>query len=277
MCPSLSRVSSTAARGKRPLPRSTPDSTGLRSFSFAGVRILDVGQVEALRLLRSWAAKERSSVAVHLCNAYTLVLASRQPRFAETLNRHSANFPDGVPVTWFSKLSSGTRSRGVVRGPSLMRAAFSEPEFRHFFLGGTPELLDALTQEARSINPSINIAGSFAPAFAPITGVEVLEWSARVQDAGANIVWVGLGTPKQDEVVAALAESVDCVLVAVGAAFDFLSGAKPEAPQWIRGSGFEWVHRLIAEPRRLWRRYLVGNELFVYYAARELLRRRAPV
>ncbi len=251
-----------------------PGIDGLQSCTFAGVRVLDVGQAAALSLLRQWATSE-VAVAVHLCNAYTLTLAARSTSYAAVLNEKSANLPDGVPVAWFSKMQTGRRSWGAVRGASLMRAAMHVGGLRHFFLGGSDGVLNRLHSMAVGENPDVIIAGMLAPPFGPLTTDQLREWSRVIRQSKANVVWVGLGTPKQDEVLSALVEDAGTVMVAVGAAFDFLSGAKREAPGWLQGSGFEWLYRLMAEPKRLWRRYLVGNEMFLYYAAKELVGRQA--
>lgn len=213
-------------------------------------------------------------MAVHLCNAHTLTLAARDPGYAGLLSHRSLNLPDGVPVTWFSRWQTGRIARGPVRGPSLMRSALSADGLRHYFLGGSEGVLQDLQSAARIERPDIDIAGALAPDFGPVTDEDLDRYAKSINDSGANVVWVGLGTPKQDEVIAALVDRVGAVLVGVGAAFDFLAGSKKEAPSVLHGSGLEWLHRMSTEPRRLWRRYLIGNGQFVWYAGRELLRSR---
>lgn len=240
---------------------------------FAGVEVLDVDPGQALGLLTTEAQSGRGR-AIHLCNAYTLNLAARTPGYAQVLSHRALNLPDGVPVSWFSRLQTGQRARGPVRGPSLMRDALAADGLRHFFLGGSDEVLESLTAAARAERADIAIVGSVAPAYGPVTEDDLDLFTKAILDTGANVVWVGLGTPKQDEVIAALVDRVPAVLVGVGAAFDFLSGAKKEAPRFLHGSGLEWLYRMASEPGRLWKRYLIGNSQFLWYAGRELRRSR---
>ncbi|WP_121192014.1 WecB/TagA/CpsF family glycosyltransferase [Motilibacter peucedani] len=127
---------------------------------------------------------------------------------------------------------------------------------------------------SRAPTPTPSSSACSPPPFRDPTEHDVEEYAARIAESGAHVVWVGLGTPRQDNLIAALTDQVSCVLVGVGAAFDFLSGAKPEAPAFLHGTGLEWVHRLLSEPRRLWRRYLVCNALFLAFAGREAVRQR---
>jgi N-acetylglucosaminyldiphosphoundecaprenol N-acetyl-beta-D-mannosaminyltransferase len=216
-----------------------------------------------------------SGTAVHLCNAYTLSLAARDHRYRDALNHRAENLADGVPVTWFARVQSRRPQRGPVRGPALMRALLAEPGMRHFFLGGSPEVLEDLRLGAKRTLADVAIVGELAPDFRPVDDGDLDRWACAIRESGADVVWVGLGTPKQDYVLAALADRVDAVVVGVGAAFDFLSGHKKEAPSYLHGSGLEWVHRLLTEPGRLWRRYLLGNSVFVWHGLRQLLRSRS--
>ena len=243
--------------------------TELPETTLAGVNIANVNVTQATTLLVE-AAVARRPLGVHLCNAYTLVLASQRPEYATALNYKALNLPDGVPLTWFSRLQGGGGGLGPVRGPSLMRHVLAVDELRHFMLGGTPESNERLLKSVRRHNPGVRVVGTLAPPFAAVTAAELDDWVSAIQACTPHVVWVGLGTPKQDEVIAALVDRVDAVLVGVGAAFDFLSGAKKEAPSALRGTGLEWMHRLSTEPRRLWRRYLIGNVSFAFLVAREL-------
>jgi N-acetylglucosaminyldiphosphoundecaprenol N-acetyl-beta-D-mannosaminyltransferase len=209
-----------------------------------------------------------AGVDVHLCNAYTLALADRDPGYHELLRRAMLNLPDGTPVVWANRLMH--RDTEVphqrVRGPGLFLDVFAIGEplgLRHYLLGSTPEVLEALQQNLLERFPQALIVGVESPPFRDLTDVEQAEQRARIEASGAEIVWVGLGTPKQDVECARLAHEMKLVFVAVGAAFDFAAGTKPEAAEWIQNSGLEWVHRLSHEPRRLWKRYLFGNARFV--------------
>jgi N-acetylglucosaminyldiphosphoundecaprenol N-acetyl-beta-D-mannosaminyltransferase len=145
----------------------------------------------------------------------------------------------------------------------------------HFFYGGTPETLDRLLVNLRRAYPGIEISGAFAPPFRPLTEAETDDVVDRINRSGAAVVWVGLGTPKQDHWMEEVRSRLHAnVLVGVGAAFDFLSGAKKRAPVWMQRSGLEWLHRLLSEPNRLWRRYVIGNPEFVIRFGRQWIKER---
>jgi N-acetylglucosaminyldiphosphoundecaprenol N-acetyl-beta-D-mannosaminyltransferase len=159
-----------------------------------------------------------------------------------------------------------------VYGPDLFLDVFARGQdvgLRHYLLGSTPEVLDALQRELRRRFPLARIAGACSPPFRPLSPGELHDQQQDILASGADIVWVGLGTPKQDVHAAELASSLPVVCAAVGAAFDFVAGHKPQAPGWMRRGGLEWTFRLGCEPRRLWRRYLFGNARFVWGVARQ--------
>jgi N-acetylglucosaminyldiphosphoundecaprenol N-acetyl-beta-D-mannosaminyltransferase len=131
-----------------------------------------------------------------------------------------------------------------------------------------------MTARLPQLAPGVTVVGAEAPPFRPLTTQEEQEMVARIKGAQADIVWVGLGTPKQDVFVSQLRDSIGVPLVAVGAAFDFVAGTKPMAPPWIQRHGLEWAFRLATEPRRLWKRYLLGNTVFVWGVMRDEIRLR---
>lgn len=254
----------------RPLPSAPAHWAQARPFRFNEVDLLDTDVDGAVRSLVE-AASAGTGQGLHLCNAYTLSLAGRDPAYRSSLSHKGAvNLPDGTPVSWYYRLAHGERALGPVRGPSLMTAALRQPGRRHFLLGGTTEVLRALMRVIAQDFPEAKIAGSLAPPFRDADARDIAAFADAIRDSGAEIVWVGLGTPRQDRVIAALTPEVHAVLVGVGAAFDFLSGHKREAPAVLHRTGLEWVYRLVSEPRRLWRRYLVGNSQFVMQAVRQL-------
>lgn len=214
---------------------------------------------------------------VHLSNAYTLALADRDPELRDILRSASLNLPDGQPVVWANRLLypsaalPGTR----VYGPDLLTDVFAltqHTDLNHYLLGSTPQVLDALHRELRRRYPGARIVGTCSPPFRPLTVHERQQQVEQIRSAEADIVWVGLGTPKQDRWAAELCDALPVVAVAVGAAFDFVAGNKPQAPHWMRHNGLEWLFRLGCEPRRLWRRYLFGNARFVHGVVRQASR-----
>ena len=137
---------------------------------------------------------------------------------------------------------------------------------KHFLLGSTPEVLELLQHKLLMRFPGARIVGSYSPPFRRLTMDELETQDELVRSSGAQIVWVGLGTPKQDLEAKRLSNELPVVAVAIGAAFDFTAGTAREAPNWMTKVGLEWVYRLISEPKRLWRRYFFGNARFLKVA-----------
>ncbi len=239
----------------------------------AGVPISSCEPTRAADLLIELARTTERGIDVHLCNAYTLALADSDESYRAMLARASINFPDGTPVVWANRLrhrGSGIPTRPV-RGPGLFLEVFGRGSplgIKHYLLGGTPEVLKALEHNLRERFPDARIVGAESPPFRPLTEDEREAQDERIRASGAEIVWVGLGTPKQDWECARLRDRLPSVFVAVGAAFDFAAGTKSTAPQWMQNNGLEWVHRLASEPRRLSKRYLFGNARFLVAALR---------
>lgn len=230
-----------------------------------------VGQVDvtvgdvagALAQIES-AAAHREAVSFKFVNAYSVALAESDELYRRELS-NGINFPDGTPVAWLAGRLSGAGGRQrPVRGPEVFEKALLSgalPGQRHYLLGGTQETVEELVARIHREAPDVVIAGAWSPPFAPIE--EILDDSIhRIRSAKPDIVWLGLGTPKQDLLAARLAQLVCAPCVGVGAAFDFLSGRVSEAPVAVRGSGFEWLYRLSQDPRRLWKRYTLGNVVF---------------
>jgi N-acetylglucosaminyldiphosphoundecaprenol N-acetyl-beta-D-mannosaminyltransferase len=214
-------------------------------------------------------------LAVHFCNAYNVALAKSDPGYARRLEAADVVFSDGVPITWVGKRAYPDQASDWERvyGPDVMRgvlAASAQEGPLHYLLGSTPETLDALTRKLSAEYPSARIVGAESPPFRAATDDELRERDERILASGASIVWVGLGTPKQDAEVQRLAASIPVAALAVGAAFDFLAGTKAQAPVWMQRSGLEWAFRLASEPRRLGRRYVWGNSVFALEAVRTL-------
>lgn len=247
-------------------------SSGLSAASIqrgrvCGVEIAAVTPNQAAALIVE-AAVARKALQVHLCNAYTLSLVDRDPELRDALMCADLNLPDGTPIAW---LLRGQGARGPVRGPTLMPAVAERGAahgIRHYLWGGAPGVADEVAVRLGEIDPTIVVAGCETPPYSDLDDDELDALAARVDAAHTNVLWVGLGTPRQDYLVPRIGQLVSCPVVPVGAAFDFLAGRKREAPRLLRGSGLEWLHRLISEPLRLWRRYLLGNPRFILSAAR---------
>ncbi len=209
-------------------------------------------------------AAARKGVAVRLANAWCVVVAHDDPNYAALLNGPGLTYPDGAPVARaMRRIAPGAEQ---IRGPSLFVAVIDrgrDQTLNHFFLGATPETLSALTDNLTERFPGARFVGAWAPPFGPVDETMLDEAAAMIQSSRAAIVWVGMGSPKQDFVAMALASRTRTVCVGIGAAFDFVAGTTREAPTWVQRIGLEWLFRLLSEPKRLWRRYLVGNVRFL--------------
>lgn len=246
------------------------------TVDFRGVAIAATSPQMAADELISRATGDAPAAAYRLVNAYSFVVAERDGDYRALLRGPGVNLPDGGPLARVLDRTSPLECEQV-RGPHLFedlleRGAASG--LRHYFLGGSPETLDRLVQQVGQRFPSAEIAGSFSPPFRTLTTEELAAQDESIRQSGANLVWVGLGTPKQDFEAARLVETLGITAVAVGAAFDFTAGTKSVAPTWMRGAHLEWLFRLATEPRRLWRRYLIGNPIFLWMALVHLYRRR---
>jgi N-acetylglucosaminyldiphosphoundecaprenol N-acetyl-beta-D-mannosaminyltransferase len=208
---------------------------------------------------------------VRLANAYCLAVASKSKDYFEVISGAGHNYPDGFPVVVFMRLFNKSRRPERVRGPSLFRDVLAKSQgtsVQHLFIGSTSSTLDQMVARIECEYPGATIAGAYSPPFAPVTDEYIEDIAAFARRRDCNLVWVGLGTPKQDLVAAKLAQVLNVPCVGVGAAFDFVAGTVPEAPLLVQRLGLEWVYRLVSEPRRLWRRYTIGNIQFLYAVAR---------
>jgi N-acetylglucosaminyldiphosphoundecaprenol N-acetyl-beta-D-mannosaminyltransferase len=183
------------------------------------------------------------------------------------------NVADGAPIAWALR-KQGFKTQRRFTGPELFAAVCERANdcgVRVYLYGGTVVTLDLLREKLRSAFPNLEIVGRDSPPFRPLTNAEDAAAIERINSSKAQIVLVSLGCPKQELWMAAHQGHVCAVMVGVGAAFEFYAGVTRRAPKWMQGLGLEWLHRLIKQPRRLWRRYLVTNSLFIVLMAKKLL------
>jgi N-acetylglucosaminyldiphosphoundecaprenol N-acetyl-beta-D-mannosaminyltransferase len=230
-----------------------------------GVRVAPINLPQAIATLDQWHAEGRRDY-VCFTTVNGLMHAERNPDVRLAFNRAGLATEDGMPVVWWCR-RAGYPDAGRVYGPDLLLAMCKRSlatGYRHFFYGGNPGVAQRLAQRLRDRFPGLPIVGWHSPPFRALT-LEEDEMAVRmINRAAPDFVWVGLGTPKQERWMAEHVGKIQATaLLGVGAAFDFLSGEKRQAPYWMQRSGLEWFFRLATEPRRLARRYIVDNSLFV--------------
>jgi N-acetylglucosaminyldiphosphoundecaprenol N-acetyl-beta-D-mannosaminyltransferase len=236
-----------------------------------GVPICCDGLDGAVDKVDEWISEHRQGYAC-LVNVHLVQTARRSPHLSAALRAADLSLPDGAPVAW---LAGHLRHRPVQRvtGSDLFDALCSRRRRRHFFLGSTPETLERLTQAVVNRYPQADVCGTYSPPFGSLEELECAEMVARANSAMVDIVWVGLGAPKQELWLHANRSNLKApAVIGVGAVFDFVSGTKPRAPVWMQHAGLEWAYRLVTEPRRLWRRYLFTNTSFAVRAAGAVIR-----
>jgi len=247
-----------------------------RRYPVTGIRISALRLDEAVELFLD-APRVGRRLRAHFCTTHTLVEAADRPGLREALNHeHAIAAPDGMPLVWVGRAMR--QPVGRVCGPDLMPLLIDRARVRgarHFFYGGAPGVAETLAARLSEQFPGLIVAGTYSPPFRPLTVDEDAAEVALINSARPDYVWVGLGSPKQDLWIADHRSRLDAaVLFAVGAAFDFHSGGLSRAPHWMQRTGTEWLFRLLAEPRRLAKRYTVTNTRFALLLASQLLGRR---
>jgi N-acetylglucosaminyldiphosphoundecaprenol N-acetyl-beta-D-mannosaminyltransferase len=227
----------------------------------------------AVATILRWAAA-RESRYVCACNVHSVVTAQRDERLAAAVRGADMAVPDGAPVAWLMR-KSGVDAQQRVPGPDLMWRYFAAAALYGesiFLLGGSVDTLARLRARIEATFPGLRVIGTHSPPYRALNDEEDAALVQMLNDSGATTVWVALGCPKQEIWMAEHRDRVRAVLIGVGAAFGFHAGTLRRAPAWMQRLSLEWLHRLLSEPRRLWRRYLTTNTLFIVAAARQLMR-----
>lgn len=212
------------------------------------------------------AVRERRKGYICVTGVHGVMEAQDHPDFKEILNRAFLCTPDGMPMVWMGRWH-GHKEMDRVYGPDLMLevCAWSEASgCRHFFYGGAPGVAEELANRLTKRFPRLQVAGCYTPPFRPLNPQEESALQEQIRQTRPDILWVGLSTPKQEKFMVEYLPKLEVTLMlGVGAAFDFHAGRVSQAPRWMQRSGLEWFYRLCCEPRRLWKRYLRNNPLFV--------------
>lgn len=243
------------------------------------MRVHALDQDRAVEAIDQWIA-ERRSAYVCVAPVHAIMECQRSARVASVYSAASLVTPDGMPLVWLGRLA-GHRQIGRVYGPDLMLALCErslENGWKHYFHGGGEGVAERLRDRLCERFPGLEVAGTYTPPFRPPTPAEDQAAAERINRSGADVVWVGLGAPKQETWMHDQLGRIEApVMIGVGAAFDFHAGVKAQAPRWMQRAGLEWLFRLSCEPRRLAGRYLIGNTRFLIFLLLEKLglRRRA--
>lgn len=243
----------------------------------SGIHAVSWGDV--LAHFSAWAAGCESRY-VCVCNVHSVVTAKHDGFLRDSINLADLAVPDGMPLVWWLR-SRGIPEQERIYGPDILWRCCAQAEregLAVYFYGGRPDTLERLVSNVKQSFPRLAIVGQSAPPFRELTATEDEEDVRRITESGAQIVFVGLGCPKQEKWMAQHRGRIPAVMIGVGAAFDYHAGTLKRPPRWMQWAGLEWFFRLVQEPRRLWRRYAVTNSLFILCALAEIIlrRRRGP-
>jgi N-acetylglucosaminyldiphosphoundecaprenol N-acetyl-beta-D-mannosaminyltransferase len=239
---------------------------GVRRVNVLGVGISAIDPPTAVQTMADWIeARDRHYVCV--CAVHVVTECERDPALRAMVNNAALAVPDGMPLAWIARIRGEPLTRRVY-GPDLMLAfcrMAAQRGYRSFLLGGAPGQPEILADRLVDWFPGLSIAGTLATPERPLTPEANARAVEAINRAGADVVWVGMGAPVQERWMAENRANVEApVLVGVGAAFDIHTGRVRQAPHWMQRAGLEWLFRLTREPGRLWRRYLIGNPLFMW-------------
>lgn len=244
------------------------------AFRVLGVRVDAVQIPGVVAQMEAWISHRERSHFIAVTNVHVLMEARHSPFFRRVLDSADLCVPDGMPLVWIG-CSRGYPLKHRVYGPDLLLDFCRETNakgYRHFFYGGAPGVPEALAAKLKPQFPMLEVAGTYSPPFRPLTPEEDARVVEMINRAAPDVLWVGLGCPKQECWMYEHREQLRVpVLVGVGQAFDLHAGLLQQAPVWMREHGLEWLFRLLTEPRRLWRRYLIYNSEFVFSELLEFL------
>lgn len=237
------------------------------SFNLLGTRVHALQIPDVIRTMEHWiAARDRARYVV-VANVHVIMEGHLDAQYRRALDGADLCIPDGKPLVWVGRMH-GHALRRRCYGPDLLVdfcRATETKGYRHFFYGGAEGVAEQLATQLQARFPALQIAGTYSPPFRQLTQEEDAAVIDRIHRAAPDVLWIGLGCPKQEIWMKAHRELRVPVMLGVGQAFDIHAGRIRQAPAWMRERGLEWLFRLASEPRRLWRRYLVYNTQFLFY------------
>lgn len=242
----------------------------IEKVNILGVDVCSIDMQTALHQIDQWVQNNEKQY-VCVTGVHGIIESQRDADLLAIHNKAGMVTPDGMPLVWINKLY-GKKHVSRVYGPDLMLAICGvQSSYRHFFYGGNEGVAELLREKMLLQFPHLKVVGTFCPPFRPLTAEEKIHIITTINEANPDIVWVGLSTPKQEKWMAEHLHQLNAkVLIGVGAAFDFHTGTKPQAPKWMQCSGLEWFFRVLTEPKRLWKRYLISNSLFIFFIVLQL-------
>ncbi len=245
---------------------------GLLSANILGLRVDAVNMTMVVEAIESAVANKQKGY-VCVAGVHGVMEAFRNHDLALVFANAFLVVPDGMPTVWIGHLQ-GLKHMQRVFGPDLMLELISRSQaigLSHFLCGGNYGVAEELRHSLQKRFPRAKIVGTYTPPFHSLTPEEEHWLVERLKDLRPDIIWIGLSTPKQEKFMARLQSRLPpAVMIGVGAAFDFHCGRIKDSPAWVKQCGLQWCHRLIQEPSRLWKRYLVNNSQFLYYIGMQL-------
>lgn len=235
--------------------------------------LTDVVNLESIIKKLVELVKKENGAYVCFSTVHMVMESFDNPEFGAKVNNADLIITDGMPIVWMQKIQ-GVKGASRVRANDLMieLCRFAEKNnLKVGFYGGRQEVIDAILERARKDFPALQVAYAFSPPFRPLTEEEDKKVVEEINASGTQILFMGLGCPKQENWMAAHKKKIKAVMLGVGASFDFYAGNIKESPQWMGNLGLEWLFRLIQEPKRLWRRYLILNPRFMWLASLQIL------
>lgn len=246
--------------------------TSRKGMPVLGAFIDALSWEDAIGQIVAWGAA-RESRYVCICNVHSVVTTTQDPEFKNVVDQADMSTPDGAPIAWTLR-RLGYPSQERINGPDLMWKCLAEAERLGqsiFFYGSTEATLARLRASVAARFPRLIVAGMRSPPYRVLSATEAEAEVRIINYSRANILFVGLGCPKQEKWMAAHRGRINALMIGVGAAFDYHAGTIRRAPLWMQGRGLEWFYRLCTEPRRLFKRYLITNTLFIIGVARQLI------